>query len=267
MLKGKLSNPLINCFKNKKLDFRIPLTCIFFFTITFSFSQSLNIDKTRGSDTIYNKKLKPIINYSVISANQTIIINGKKYVSPNIYGYGLGVGFRYKFNTSVSIRGFLANQISKPIYLFQNGNDFKYEFSSNNNKLLSNSEFSILMPLDLEYSLNKSALYLISGIFYSYNLSNINKPSIYNNSNESGLRFGIGNNFKKKFVTVKLETIYSRGTSMIRENTREDIKISKLNNDFVYFNLIIEPNKIVNRKKKKRFNLNGVVGEKVMKTD
>ncbi len=60
------------------------------------------------------------------------------------------------------------------------------------------------MPLDLEYSFNKSALYLISGIFYSYNLSNINKPSIYNNSNESGLRFGIGKNFKKKFVTVKL---------------------------------------------------------------
>ena len=197
------------------------------------------------------------IGYSNIKQNATI---KSQNFSSNNPAINLSLLFEKEFNTQLKFS-------TRPEFLI--GSIIKTKFKDDNKEYsYSYSSAIIQMPLLLIYTFrnkkNKNGFpdYFYFGPQLSYNISNTNaritgtenrNVPLFVKQNETNFKFGIGYDFKLKYVNFRPEFGYSYGFNVLKPNTIPDFYFTSIINNHYSFNIVLSQryNKVVFRKSKK----------------
>jgi hypothetical protein len=194
------------------------------------------------------------IGYSNIKQNATI--NSQNFLSNNP-AINLSLLFEKEFNSQLKFS-------TRPEFLI--GSIIKTKFKDANKEYsYSYSSAIFQMPLLLIYTFrNKNGFpdYFYFGPQLSYNISNTNaritgtenrNVPLFVKQNETNFKFGIGYDFKLKYVNFRPELGYSYGFNVLKPNTIPNFYFTSIINNHYSFNIVLSQryNKVVFRKSKK----------------
>jgi len=198
------------------------------------------------------------IGYSNIKQNATI---KSQNFSSNNPAINLSLLFEKEFNTQFKFS-------TRPEFLI--GSIINTKFKDDNKEYsYSYSTAIIQMPLLLIYTFrnkkNKNGFpdYFYFGPQLSYNILNANaiitltenrrNVPLFVKQNETNFKFGIGYDFKLKYVNFRPEFGYSYGFNVLKPNTIPNFDFTSINNNHYSFNIVLSQryNKVVFRKSQK----------------
>lgn len=190
---------------------------------------------------------------------QTISLNGQNFSSKN-FALNLGLLFEYELSKKIKV------SIIPGLLLFD---DIKTNFEVTYKSYYFKYQPAIIeMPVLLYYKIRHEKkfngipndLYLgpvfnynFSNKSISYNGSNIYSPTI-TRDNETSLKFGIGYDFKLKYVNFRPDFGYNFGFNSLLKNNMPYGNLTKLVNNQFAFRLILSSrkNKVVFKKVERR---------------
>jgi len=194
------------------------------------------------------------IGYTNIQQNATI--NSILYSSNNPT-INLGLLFEKEFNNQFKFS-------TRPEFLI--GSSVKTKFKDANKEYsYSYTSAIIQMPLLLVYTFKNKKIkngfpdYFYFGPQLSYNISNTNaritgtenrNVPLFVKQNETNFKFGIGYDFKLKYVNFRPEFGYTYGFDILKVNTINNFNFTRIVNNQYSFNILLSQryNKVIFRK-------------------
>jgi len=229
---------------NKKILFGI----IYLFIITQGFTQNMK-------DTIKYRNFG-YLNAGIENNYENININGielKTNFKALIMGFGLNHKISENLNIRIGLNAAISGNAYKLIFINKNftfNNLFNYQEA-----VIDYNYTGVQIPVNFIYKFNKIPFYSILGIKYITNISkNIGYSAVKINQDNLTYETGIGYGFKAKYSNIYVNLSYSIGNNIFKSSNNPIYDVTKIQNNVVLFNFIVEDNHSINKRIKKKFN-------------
>jgi hypothetical protein len=247
------------------------ITFRLFFLLFFLFLQIKGISQVDNKiDSVIPLKNYFGINIGLRNNIHSAVIDGKKFIS---YNQSLVLG--ENFTTRLNKRWNLTVQANVQI-----GSLVKNDFNTRSgNFSYTTSRTVIDLPIVFRYRLNNNSEsvglaphFIQFGPVFSYNLM-ANKTIRFNqygsnsirnvipgfeNGFNNGFRIGTGYSFKSKYAFIRAELNYDYNFNSLKKNTLPMANLTKVSNDAIGINFVVESRSKVIRKKGKKVKIGRV---------